>query len=276
MIDIAAIASNLTLHESGLWVSCQSSVVSYPALGNQLSYDLEERSFWFKHRNNCIITILRAFPPQGTMFDVGGGNGFVAASLQQAGFAVALVEPGWHGARNAQTRGVNPVICSTLADAGFQSASLPAIGLFDVLEHIPDDTDFLHSVQRVLTAQGKLYLTVPAYQFLWSVEDDYAQHYRRYTLSALSVQLRSAGFIVDFATYIFALLPLPIFLFRTLPTKWKRRTAVHLATEHAEHAEPSSALGRFFRKMLTVELTRINNKQRIPCGGSCLVVAHVA
>ena len=42
---------------------------------------------------------MRRFPPPGTVFDVGGGNGFVTLAIQNAGMDAVLVEPGPEGVR---------------------------------------------------------------------------------------------------------------------------------------------------------------------------------
>ena len=66
---------------------------------------LEDRSWWFKHRNRIIETGIRAYPPQGGIIaDVGGGNGFVSAHLLQQGFQIILFEPGFYGVKNAKYR----------------------------------------------------------------------------------------------------------------------------------------------------------------------------
>ena len=64
--------------------------------GNDLCFEIEENSFWFGHRNNCIIEMIKNYPPtrNSPIFDVGGGNGFVAKGLLDAGLEVVLVEPG--------------------------------------------------------------------------------------------------------------------------------------------------------------------------------------
>ena len=80
--------------------------------------------------------VVERFRPQGTIVDIGGGNGFVAGKLVQAGFPTVVVEPGETGARNAARRGVTTVICATLEAAHFRAASVPAACVFDVLEHI--------------------------------------------------------------------------------------------------------------------------------------------
>ena len=67
----------------------------YPLEGENL-HQIEESSFWFKHRNACIEAAVKCHPPRsgGPIFDVGGGNGFVTLGLIRAGFETVLVEPG--------------------------------------------------------------------------------------------------------------------------------------------------------------------------------------
>ncbi len=195
-----------------MWVSKTRSDVSYPSSDNELCYQIEDTSFWFQHRNRCIANCVRAYPPRGVVFDVGGGNGFVSLGLQRAGWDTVVVEPGVTGASNAQRRGLLHVICSTFEDAGFRQNTLPAVGMFDVLEHVEDDTGFLRTLHEAMVPGGRLYLTVPAYQWLWSAEDTYAGHFRRYTLSSLTSTLNGAGFDVEFRSYMLSMLPAPIFL----------------------------------------------------------------
>jgi 2-polyprenyl-3-methyl-5-hydroxy-6-metoxy-1,4-benzoquinol methylase len=102
--------SDLQRGENGIWRSGgrgKVAEVSYPNEGNRDCLGIEERSFWFSHRNRCIAATVGKFPPQGAIFDIGGGNGFVARGLAEAGFEVVLVEPGEEGARNARQRGID-------------------------------------------------------------------------------------------------------------------------------------------------------------------------
>src|SRR6266487_5238914 len=100
MIDLTAIAANLEL-KNGIWYSKNTSPISYPEHGNDMCFQIEEDSFWFKHRNNCILELVKNYPAGEIFLDVGGGNGFVTLALQQAGYNAILVEPG-NGVRNAQ------------------------------------------------------------------------------------------------------------------------------------------------------------------------------
>src|SRR5262249_54522062 len=159
-------STKLQLSEEGIWISNTHREVSFPKEGHDFCLQVEEQSFWFGHRNRCLIEVLKNYPPGGMVFDIGAGNGFWVLGLKRRGFDTAVVEPGIEGARNARSRGLDPVICSTLEGAGFALRSIPAIGLFDVLEHIEYDTQFLIRIKSLLVKGGRLYLTVPAYQSL--------------------------------------------------------------------------------------------------------------
>ncbi len=268
-------AANLEPGPDGIWVArSREKQIAYPEEGNLNCLALEADSFWFEHRNRCIQAVAQNAPPPGMVFDVGGGNGYVALGLQQAGFRVALIEPGWQGVQNARRRGVETLICSSLEDAGFPPGSLPAVGLFDVLEHITEDEAFLRTVQNLLVPGGRIYLTVPAFQALWSADDDYAGHYRRYTLGGLRRLLERAGLRVEFASYIFFLLPLPIFLLRAIPTRLGLRKENAWDRYQEEHHTQSGLVGRVLDEIFAWELSRLRKGRAVPFGGSCLVVAR--
>lgn len=273
-VCIDEIAANLELGDSGIWFSKGKSEVSYPSAGNESCFEIEDHSFWFRHRNRCINTVVRGFPPAGAIFDLGGGNGFVSLALQQDGWQNVVVEPGRAGALNARKRGLVNVICSTLEDADFRSHSLPAAGLFDVLEHLADDQQFLECLRERLAPGGRVYLSVPAYQWLWSAEDVSAGHFRRYTLSSLKSVLRLSGFQIDYASYIFSPLPPAILLKRTIPSLLGRRSVENTDDGVQEHRSGSATLTRILDGVFEWELRMVERKKTIPVGGSCLVVAR--
>jgi len=273
--DLQRIAPNLQLAPEGWWVSPTIGAVDYPEHGNEECFQIEESSFWFAHRNRCILEALRMFPPPGTFFDVGGGNGYVARAIQDSGQDVVLMEPGLAGVRNALRRGVRQVVRSTLEDAGVLPGTLPAIGLFDVVEHIPDHGVFLERVARLLIPGGRIYATVPAYDWLWSEEDVTAGHSRRYTLSALHRILRDTGFQVDFATYFFGFLPLPILLVRALPFRLGLRAkSGSPEAVRSDHQVASPRAQRMLEMWTNWEISRIAQRRTLPMGGSCLIVAR--
>ncbi len=259
----------------GLWTPRAVSVVSYPEEGNDVCFQVEDGSYWFAHRNECILAAINRFPFSGTFYDIGGGNGFVDLGLQNAGLEVVLIEPG-NGARNAVKRGVKNVIRAALGDALIRPHSLDAAGAFDVVEHIKDDVGFLTSIRQLLQPGGRFFCTVPATHALWSDEDIHAGHYRRYSGSSLSETMRQAGFQVEFVTRFFAWLTLPVLLLRALPYRIRGcRAALRGRVEDvkADHRLPGSIAG-VVRLFHAGELTHLRRANRIRFGTSLLCVAR--
>jgi SAM-dependent methyltransferase len=273
--NLREIAPNIDFGQDGWWCSRQLSDVSYPEEGSDLCLSVEDSSFWFRHRNRCILQAIKLFPPSGAFFDVGGGNGYVAAAIQEAGLQVVLVEPKLAGVRNAVKRGIRLVVRATLEDAGVLPGTLPAVGLFDVVEHIRDDAGFLAGINRLIVPGGRVFITVPAYQWLWSGEDILAGHARRYTVRTLRRLLESTGYAVEFATYFFGFLPLPILLRRVLP--YRLGLAPKRITEDAvrsDHEIGHALIGRILQVLTKRELSRIAEQRPLRVGGSCMAVAR--
>lgn len=274
-LDLAG-SSGLVEQEPGFWVAVDpAGEVSYPDEGHELSHAVSETSFWFRHRTACVLAAMRRFPPAGAVVDVGGGTGHLTAAIQSAGHEAVLVEPGGGGARLARTRGVRPVVHATLETAAFCPGSLPSVGLFDVVEHIADDVQFLARVRDLVAPGGRVYMTVPAHAWLWSVEDERAGHHRRYTRDGLAAVVAGAGLELDLVTYFFRPLPLPILLLRALPSRFGVRSGGRETTER-EHATRGGLLSRIVSRSLAPEVARITNGRPMRVGASLLAVARRA
>lgn len=261
--------------ENGYYSSSIKSNISYPEEGNSLLMILEENSFWFQHRNDIIAEIIKKwYPDKGIVFDIGGGNGYVAKRLQEEGFTPIVVEPGLDGVKNSLKRRIIHVIHSSYEHAGFMDNAIPSTGLFDVLEHIEDDTKFLKSIYSKTTRGGYIYITVPAYKFLWSYEDDFAGHFRRYTVKTLKLVLAKAGFENMFQSYFFSVLPLPVFFFRALPSMLGLNKDFDIEKSKKEHKR--SKLASLLVKVSQFELNLLGRTKNIPFGTSIVTVARKA
>ena len=273
-VDLGAYSSGLRLGSDGVWTAQQSFQVAYPTSGHHACFEVEESSFWFQHRNTCIAAVIDRFPPPGSgpIFDVGGGNGVVAAGLSARGWPVVLVEPGEVGCRNALARGLQDVVHGTFEGASFRDGALPAVGLFDVIEHIEDDVAFLRTVGSKLIPGGTIYATVPAYRWLWSIDDEEAGHARRYTKRSITDALQSAGFQLAYVSYFFSPLPLGILLLRTIPSLLRLLRTVSPDRTLREH-KPGGLLQQALTSILRIE-QRLIPHRRIPFGSSILVHAR--
>ena len=65
--DIENIAINIVKGDHGIFESKTGTSVSYPERGNDACMQIEDNSFWFKHRNNIIAESVKNFN-QGRVF----------------------------------------------------------------------------------------------------------------------------------------------------------------------------------------------------------------
>ena len=103
-------------------------------------------------------------------------------------------------------RGFADVLCGSGYELPFAAGSFDLVCLFDTLEHIPDDELALREVRRVLKPGAAVFVSAPAYAWLWSQNDETAHHFRRYTASRLRTVLRRAGFVPQKVSYFNTLL----------------------------------------------------------------------
>jgi 2-polyprenyl-3-methyl-5-hydroxy-6-metoxy-1,4-benzoquinol methylase len=262
------------IERDGILFSKIAGKISYPENGNENCYQIEENSYWFNHRNNCIAAGVLRYCSDRVFFDVGGGNGFVANGLEKKGIPTVLVEPGIQGCLNAKKRNLKNIVCSTLENAAFNDSTIPAIGLFDVVEHIENDVEFLTNIHKLLTDNGYVFITVPAYQTLWSNEDTDAGHYKRYTRKKLEEKLKTIGFSVVYSTYLFSVLIVAVFLFRALPHKLGLNKKTNNPKRRIKDHESKKVItGKVLNGIWNFELNKVRKGKMMPFGGSCFLIA---
>ena len=197
------------------------------------------------------------------MWDIGAGTGVVTAALERAGVPSIAIEPSEAGARVATVRGLTS-IASSLDGLDLPDRCLPAIGLFDVLEHLEEPEALLGECHRILTPRGQVFISVPAFSWLWSHADEVAGHQRRYTRRGLSTLLSRCGFKVAYCRYGLASLTIPMALIRSLPYRLGHRPS---------RAALESQLGRSSPRIvqLLYQFER-HIGRRIPLGASVFAV----
>lgn len=216
MVDINSFMHGF-YNKKGIWVwdYGEDTATKFSEEEQERLYALEDTSWWFRYRAEVITYIASRFLSDSSfVLDVGGGNGYTTLKMQEKGWCMFLMEPSYAACKNAKKRGLNHIICGTLEPENVKNDSVAQIMLLDVLEHIEDDVGFLKLIRQKLVCGGKLLITVPAFQMLWSSEDDAAGHYRRYTVKQVIRLADQANYHVCYAGYFFGFLVLQILLVR--------------------------------------------------------------
>src|SRR6185312_15196375 len=113
-------------------------------------------------------------------------------------------------------RGLDSVKLGAIEQLPYQSDSFDLVTALDVIEHLDDDIAGLREMRRVLRRDGRILVFVPAFMFLWGVQDDVSNHRRRYTLPRLLKAVEEAGFSVEWSSYANISFFLPVLVVRSV------------------------------------------------------------
>lgn len=249
---------------ASLWCSretSQSDSVFAPHNSQELS-DFMNSSWWAAVRNQVICKAIRSCDTTPTLWDVGGGSGYVAEYLIGHGLDTLCVEPSAEAAATASQRGIF-TFRAELRHLNLPNSSLESVGMFDVLEHIESRGQILREIRRVLKPGGQLVLTVPAFEALRSHID--ASHFIRYNKRNIREELTKNGFEVVKIGYFFCLTLIPIFLLRAIPYRLRLRFSVSNSASPRATGGPVTRFLGWIENCLALQT---------PVGSSLLVIAR--
>jgi 2-polyprenyl-3-methyl-5-hydroxy-6-metoxy-1,4-benzoquinol methylase len=190
----------------------------------------EQMHWWFRARRLILRRLLEKeveWRPGIEVLEIGVGPGLNLYSLYPKGCRLQGMEPDLENAKLAAGRGPVPVSVGTVEEmpVNLRNQTFDVITMFDVLEHIENDSAALALLRQRLRPNGYLVLSVPAYRWLWSDHDVVNQHFRRYTRGELVARLREAGFRLQRATYFNSVLLPPIAVARFIGKLFRKKNA---------------------------------------------------
>jgi trans-aconitate methyltransferase len=202
--------------------------------------------------------------------EVGCGTGYVLEGISKA-FPTAEI----HGAEYYEeglgfARARVPTARFSQLDVTKMTESnrYDAIGAFDVIEHIEEDQKALINLARALTPNGKLIISVPQHQWLWSSTDEAACHVRRYSSKDLEKKLLQAGLKLDYKSSFVSLLTPLMYI--------SRQRSKTLETDPMSELKLPKLLNSSLEIIMMVELFLMKLGIKFPVGGSLFVVASKA
>ena len=240
---------------------------------------VEDRHFWFRARNRLIFELARKIsstPQRGSLvLEVGCGNGNVLRMLHKAcpqGTVVGL-ELWFDGLRHAQRRSGGFLVQGDVRNCPF-GKPFDLVGLFDVLEHVPEERETLASLWQLLAPGGRLLLTVPAHQSLWSYFDDAAHHCRRYSTRDLRQKLTEAGFQVEFLSQFMASIYPMVWIFRKMRGLRKPSNSDGARSQASAEFRLVPVVNQILTALLTLEARWVARGHHLPIGTSLVVIAR--
>lgn len=229
---------------------------------------VEPYHWWYVGRKQLIINEIfkQDIDKDAPILDVGTCMGTNLTALHTHSFSNVIgVDNSPLAIAHCKKKGLENVQLVDAKEMPFQSGSFNCVLATDIIEHLADEKPVLDEISRVLSNNGTLIITVPAFNMLWGKSDELAHHHRRYRISKLSRLIESSGYEIQYAYYFNYLLFIPILLTRKLfyycPIKNKN-----------EFQLGGPMINKFLCKLFQFDI-KTSPKIKSPIGVSILLVA---
>ena len=173
----------------------------------------QEKHWWFQARKKIIEQIVSEIKlkKKNNILDFGSGSGVNLNMLEK--FGLVDIHEKNKFARVA-IKNKNKKIKNLYSTLKIRKNFYDLILIADVIEHVKKPKNLLRSLKKFLKKDGRILITVPAYQFLFSKKDKALGHYRRYNKKLLKNELLE--FNIEKISYFNTLLCPPIIIMTLL------------------------------------------------------------
>ena len=232
-----------------------------------------ENYFWYQARksliNNLFSSVFKNQNQKQSILEIGCGTGYQLPVLEKWGTVQGL-DINSKAVEIANNNGFNVKVANVeISDIG--QNQFETICLFDVLEHIKNDNDLIKKIYLSLKSNGYLFLTVPAYNFMFSDHDRALDHFRRYDQKEMITMLEKNGFkVIKKGYWNFFIFP-GVLLIRLL------KNFIYLFIKKPSYQSEASSISLWLNtclyKILMFENCLIKNNIKLGWGLSIFVIA---
>ncbi|MGH1338222.1 MAG: class I SAM-dependent methyltransferase [Aureispira sp.] len=244
-------------------------------------YHLEREHWWFKARLDILERlleneILSQHQDKSTVkiLNAGVATGATSLMLEKYAETVSLEYDKDCCVMLKELVGIEAVNASLTA-LPFEDNSFDLVCAFDVIEHIEDHETALAEINRVLKPNGQVFVTVPAFEFLWSSHDDINHHKRRYTAKNLASVVKGQQFDIQFISYFNSILfPLIAFarLFLNFLEKMKGKSKEKEPQSDFEKIQTGNFINKILYFIFRMERPWLSMRFKFPAGVSLVVI----
>lgn len=204
--------------------------------------------WWYRARRDILADYVARYAglrADARILEIGCGTGHNLPMLARFG-QVEAIEIDDAARAIASTRLDRPVGDAPLPQLpGIERGAYDLIAVLDVVEHIADDVAALKAMGDCLKPGGKILITVPAHQWLWSAHDVVNHHQRRYSKASLDAAIRAGGLRHNGLRYFNSLL---------FPLAVAARLAGRLTgKDDSDDSPPPAPVNALFEKVFAIE-----------------------
>ncbi|HEY2661485.1 MAG TPA: methyltransferase domain-containing protein [Caulobacteraceae bacterium] len=178
----------------------------------RLIYDrmrtLEGAHWWFVARRTILSRLIGdlPLPPRARLLEAGCGVGGNIDMLRAFGQVEAMEPDGPSRDYVRQRLDLQPADGRLPDGLPYEARSFDGVFALDVVEHVEDDRAALAALGELVAPGGFLFVTVPAYAWMWSRHDELHHHKRRYTKGQIQALIGATGLSLVRASYFNTLL----------------------------------------------------------------------
>ncbi len=234
-------------------INTRAEHMSVTELANM--YKQEKEHWWFRAKGE----FMRAICAKGKVtprkvLDAGCGTGHNMGFLQNQAFYVGC-DIAHEALSFCKVNGISNLAQCNLEQMSFKPKSFDTIMALDVIEHVQDPYTVVGQLKKLLTDDGTIIVTVPAFRFLWSPHDESLSHMRRYNRQDLLDLLTDAGFEVKLSGYFFCSTFLPVAVIRIIRKIFVKNEDATCDTFTTPNRFVNAAI--FFKLWMEAKLLRI-------------------